>query len=254
MAYPERHIEGCSACIDVCPVGRISVGPGTIELDRESCPPGCQACANVCPSDALVAVGANTTAREVFETVLRDDPFYRESGGGVTVSGGEPLLQQEFTAELLQYCQSSGIHTVLDTSGSGAWDALEGLLAHTDLLLFDIKHPDSSAHRALTGEGNEEILDNLERVRETGTPLIVRYPVIPGMNDSCEAMELLARILLRATPLDIELLPYHRLGAAKYSALGREYGLSELRPPDGHSLGSMAERLMEAGVTTRVLR
>jgi len=254
MVYPERHLEGCSACVDVCPVGGISAETGTVELDRESCLPGCQACASACPSDALVAVGTDITAQEAFEIGSRDSPFYRESGGGVTVSGGEPLLQPEFTAELLQRFQSVGIHTVLDTNGFGEWDVLEGLLVHTDLLLLDIKHPDSSAHRALTGEGNERILDNLQRVKELGTPLIVRYPVIPGLNDSDEAMEALVGILRRVAPLSVELLPYHRLGAAKYAALGREYGLPELRPPDSDALRLMAECLMKAGVPARVVR
>ena len=254
MLYPEQHVTDCSACVDVCPVGGIRVETGTVELDRESCPPGCQACASACPSDALVAVGTDVTVQEIFEMGSRDVPFYRESGGGVTVSGGEPLLQPEFAAELLRRFQSAGIHTVLDTSGFGARDVLEGLLAHTNLLLYDVKHPDSSAHSALTGAGNERILDNLEWVGETGTPLIVRYPVIPGMNDSDEVMESLVEILRRVGPLGVELLPYHRMGAAKYAALGREYGLPELRPPSGETLESMADRLMEAGVSVRVVR
>jgi pyruvate formate lyase activating enzyme len=254
MVYPEKHVAGCSACVDACPVGGIRVGPGTVELDRASCPPGCQVCAKACPSDALVAVGTDMTVQEVLEMGSRDVPFYRESGGGVTISGGEPLLQPEFAVELLRRFQSVGIHTVLDTSGFGAQDVLERLLAHTDLLLYDVKHPDSSAHAALTGAGNERILDNLEWAGKTGIPLIVRYPVIPGVNDSDEVTESLVEILRRVAPLGVELLPYHRMGAAKYGALDREYGLPELRPPGGETLESMVERLMEAGVSVRVVQ
>ena len=254
MVYPAKHIDDCTSCLDVCPTGAIEVGHNSVELDRDSCSPGCQACAHACPSNALVAVGEELTVEEVLNTLLRDRAFFQESAGGITLSGGEPLFQAEFCMTLLEQCQAEGIHTVLDTSGFGTWDALSALLVHADLLLYDIKHTDSSVHMALTGEGNERIVANLERVNDSGTPFIIRYLVLPGLNDSDDDLEALYGLLRHLSPQAVELLRYHCLGVGKYAALGRDYPLPELKPPPPTVLQSMVDTLVSLGVPAKQVR
>ena len=180
-------------------------------------------------------MGRERSASELFDEVIADAPFYRQSGGGVTLSGGEPLAQPAFAAELLRRCHEAGIHTVLDTCGHAQWSVARRVLAHVDLVLFDFKHMDPEAHRRLTGVDNRRILDNARRIHhELGLPLHARVPVIPGFNDSADNLDATARFIADelAPSVPVCLHAYHRLGAGKYQRLGRGAEFLALEPPD----------------------
>ena len=197
-------------------------------------------------------VGRRMTAGEVFDEVAKDALFYRRSGGGVTLSGGEPLAQPRFAEAILALARDAGFHTALDTSGHGAWARVRPVFELCDLVLFDLKHLDPVRHRAATGVGNRQVLDNLRRARDLGVKLWIRLPVIPGWNDSeadlAAVAELVARDLGTETP--VFLLPYHPFGEGKYEALGRTP--ERIAPPSDERMREAAERMARAGLTVQV--
>ena len=173
------------------------------------------------------------TAEEVLAEVMRDDPFYRSSGGGLTVSGGDPLYHPAFTLQLLQLAKAKGLHTCIETSGFARWEQLEALIPCTDLFLWDVKETDPALHRQFTGVDNALILDNLRRLDDLGAKTVLRCPLIPGFNDRTEhlqAIAALANTLEHVQRIDVE--PYHPLGLGKSEAIGQKYALSDLTMPD----------------------
>ncbi len=175
----------------------------------------------ICFNDAKQICGKECTADEIFAEVAKDKSFYETSGGGVTFSGGECMLQIDFLCEILKKCKADGLHTAVDTAGAVPWKSFERILAHTDLFLYDIKSPDSAIHRKFTGVPNELILENLAKLLQLGTAVWVRIPIIPDVNDSDAQFDALRRFFDRhGHPQKIELLPYHALGDHKYAALG----------------------------------
>ena len=220
MTYDIKCI-GCKKCGEACPEGAITFAGNIRKIDRAKCTL-CGKCAGVCPSGAIQLVGRYITAREVIEEVNKDTLFYSNSGGGVTISGGEPLLQGRFTAKIISECKKKAIHTVLDTSGYGEWDLLEEILDNLDLLLYDIKHLDSHMHKAGTGTSNELIIKNAGKIAGR-VKIWMRVPVIPGYNDEKPHLKELAEFALRMKCEKVSLLPYHEWGKAKYEKLGREY-------------------------------
>lgn len=230
LFYFENLCTQSHRCVAACPTGATRLNrAGKMEIDRGLCT-ACGTCVEACPSDARAISGRLVTTAEVMETVKADSLFYRNSGGGVTASGGEPTQQPEFLMELFEECQRAGLDTALDTCGFVKWEVLEPVLEFTDLVLFDIKHLDPERHRELTGVDNRLILENIEKISERGTPLIVRIPLIPGCNDSREALSDMAGLLTRLNLTRVDLAPYHRLGAAKYSRLGMAYVLDGVEP------------------------
>lgn len=178
-------------------------------------------------------VGKTVTAEEVFQEVKQDAAFYDTSGGGVTVSGGEPLLQPKFTAEILRLCRENGIHTAMETSGFAGRPALEMVLLYCDLVLFDIKETDAENHRKYTGVPQEPILENLRIINDAGIPFILRLPIIPGLNDRREHFEkvkALAKTWKHCR--NIQVMPYHTLGQYKYQKLDWGYACANIREPD----------------------
>ena len=237
LAYdPKKCIgtEECFRCGDVCEADAIrGRKDGRVEVDRERCT-SCGLCADACPSKALDAVGKWMTVDEALRAVEEDGSFYARSGGGLTLSGGEPLLHASYVAELLKAAQSCGIHTALETSGLCPWEDLERACGHADQVFFDVKTVDPVKHREGTGAGNEKILENLRRLCASfsGIPLTVRTPVVPGFNDTqAEIASILAFLSTLPRPVEYELLPYHGFGEPKYEQLGRRYRLQGLRPP-----------------------
>jgi pyruvate formate lyase activating enzyme len=218
--------------MDACQEKAISVDAKGICIDRRLCT-NCGKCIDVCSPQALKMLGDKMSVREVFEKIREDVDFYRNSGGGVTVSGGEPLSQPDFVAALFRLCRNNGIETCIETSGCGSGKALMEILPYTSLVLFDIKLGNSAAHRRWTMKSNEEIRRNLGIAAASGTPLILRFPMIPGINDSDEELKYIAHIAVETLkkPARIDLLPYHRFGVGKYQMLDREYQLSELITP-----------------------
>jgi len=234
MFYPQKCI-GCGKCFDICPLGCHSLSDGGVHgIDRAKCTV-CGACAKKCYAGALTITGKERSVDDVMKAVRADTAFYRNSGGGMTVSGGEPLLQPEFTLTLLKAAKDEGIHTALDTAGNVDFALFEQVLPWVDLLLFDCKCMDSAAHRRATGVGNERILENLWRLGRGSTPVWVRVPVVPEVNDTEENMAALRDYLADLPAVKrVELLAYHSLGAGKHANLGMEYAYKEIKaPPKG---------------------
>ncbi len=227
LLYLPSLCTNCQRCVAVCSTGATTVGSnGQIQIDRSLCQV-CGKCLEACLSEARVIIGKLMSVEEVFEIVRKDTLFYRNSGGGVTASGGEPVHQPEFVRALLTRCQGAGLHTALDTCGFGEWNTLEDILEHVDLVLFDLKHMDTEMHRRLTGVGNEIILQNLERTAKL-KPVIVRIPLIPGHTDSKANIEASGQFLSRIGVSRVDVVPYHQLGVGKYQRLGRQYALSDV--------------------------
>ena len=225
---------GCRTCVEACPEGAISMQGDKSVTDRERCT-GCGACADVCPYEARTLMGKDMTAGEVFEDVNKDAIFYTNSGGGVTISGGDPVFQPDFSAAILALCQEAGIHTAIETSGFCKWDKFKKILDHADLVLYDIKHMDSQAHKECTGVPNELILDNARRIyHDMKLPMALRVPVIPGYNDAVDNLEKLANFVSDelGPEVRVHLLAYHRLGIGKNEQLEKDAPLADLQPPD----------------------
>ena len=227
LLYLPSLCINCQRCVAVCPNGATTVGTnGLIQIDRSLCQV-CGKCVEVCPTGARVIVGELMTVEEVFQVVSKDTLFYRNSGGGVTTSGGEPTHQPEFLKALLTRCQEAGLHTALDTCGLVEWQTLEEILEHVDLVLFDLKHMDTEVHRNLTGVGNEIILENLERTTKHKL-VVVRIPLIPGYTDSKTNIEASGQFLSRIGASRVDVVPYHQLGVGKYERLGKKYTLRDV--------------------------
>jgi len=179
---------------------------------------------------------------DVMKEILRDKVFYEVSNGGVTLSGGDPLVQSDFSLALLKRCKNEGLHTAIETAANCRWDVIEKLLPFIDLVMMDIKHMDPEVHRRVTGVTNNLILNNAKRLAETGKPLIIRVPVIPGVNDTAEQIEAIAKFVQPFENLQLlELLPFHRLGEGKYRALGLNYPASHLKTPSKTKMRRLAE-------------
>lgn len=194
-------------------------------------------------------MGREMSVEEVLTIVGRDRPFFEESGGGLTVSGGEPLFQFEFTKALLVEAKSREIHTCLDTSGFAPWERLEELLPFVDLFLFDVKLLDEKKHRELVGCDLETILENLRSLDKAGAKVVLRCPIIPGVNDTDEHLLRLAELALSLRNLEaLEVLPFHKLAVEKYRRLGRAYPFAEVEPPSEGEVSGWISRLRELGV------
>ena len=233
MFYEESCIR-CGACLEVCPFGETLRSRGfrtDFSVARDLCA-GCGRCADVCWAEARRIAGRRVSVEKVFAVVERDEVFYRESGGGVTVGGGEPSFQAPFVAALLARCGERGIHTAVETCGHASWKNLREILRHTDLLLFDLKHMDPEAHRAKTGVGNELILGNARRAAKMVKEMIIRFPIVPGFNDDPAHVRSLGAFVRKNLPevKRVDLLPYHSVGESKSARLSRTYALSGLPP------------------------
>jgi len=250
MVYPERCI-GCEACLEVCPVGAISMEDGRILTDRAKCL-ACGRCAEACYANARTISVRWMSIDQVIKGVIRDLPFYRKSGGGVTLSGGEPTLQTEFARNLLRELQEQGISTAIETTGYLNWRRFSTLVPYLDQILYDLKHTDCKKHVGRTGVPNELILKNLTRLSKTGISLIVRIPLIPGFNTAdCELGQIFD-VIRDLGVTEVHLLPYHSLGKGKYAALGREYGLDGIGPPTAEQVDLAKELCKTRGLKVSV--
>jgi pyruvate formate lyase activating enzyme len=248
--YIEKNCIKCGKCLTLCPVGAISAE--NFNIDREICI-NCGKCAEACPADAKKLVGKQVTIDEVLEEVEKDRLFYRNSCGGVTVGGGEPTMQYEFVASLLQKCQQRNIHTVMETCCYAKWDHMKRILEHLDLVYCDIKHMDPIEHMKLAGVSNRLILQNVKRVAKYMTSMIIRIPIIPGYNDSEKNIAHIAKFVASLGSVNkIELLPYHRLGEHKYEWLGREYLLKNLQPPTQEHMEKLERIVREYGLDVQL--
>ncbi|NLD74611.1 MAG: glycyl-radical enzyme activating protein [Chloroflexi bacterium] len=248
--FPERCI-GCGACLERCPHGCHEVVDGVHVFHRERCV-ACGACVETCYAQALVLVGEEQTADEVVEVVLRDRPFYETSGGGVTLSGGEPLMQPEFSRAILARCRAEGLHTAIETAAHYPWERIEEILPLVDLVMLDIKLLDSARHREATGVPNERILANARRLGRQPQPLIVRTPIVPGVNDIPEDVAAIAAFAATLPNLlYYELLPFHGMAAGKYDSLAIDYRARGLSTPSADHLEALCEVARSQGIEVR---
>ena len=278
LTFLENRCGRCGACLAVCRHGAISWGEGepggasslsgrgdddgASGLDKHgitggSCAPvtdrtkcaRCGECAKVCFSGARELTGKEMSVRQVMSEVERDIPFYEESGGGVTLSGGEPLTQAGFAAELLEASKDRGIHTVLDTCGFAEWSAVDLVRRHVDLFLYDLKLLADAKHRELVGVSNVEIIRNLRELAARGHDIVLRVPIIPGVNEDDDSIGRMGAFAAALPGLiGVDVLPYHHIGAEKYRRLGRPYSLDGLAPPSAERMTEIAGMLAGFGL------
>jgi pyruvate formate lyase activating enzyme len=221
----------CGKCAEACPEGAITLDNLGRHIDHAKCNL-CLECARVCPQGAIIVSGKHVCVEEVVDEVNKDSLFYQNSGGGVTISGGEPLLQWKFVLQVFKACQQKGIHTALDTCGYASWAKLIKVLEYVDLVLFDLKHMDPTRHKQMTGVGNKLILSNLEKTAHMRRTWL-RIPLIPDFNDDSVLREM-AEFASRLPLEKVSILPYHAWGESKYEKLGRVYPWKAYPPTEEH--------------------
>lgn len=198
-------------------------------------------------------VGRDVTVDEIMPEILSDLPYYRRSGGGVTLSGGEMLFQPEFALDLLQACKANGLNTAVESTAFAPFETIKRLLPYIDTFLMDIKHVDGEKHKRFTGVDNALILENARKIAESGTHLIIRTPVIPGFNDTPEEIRAISKFAATLSGVkEHHLLPYHRLGQDKYAGLGRNYELDGITPPTGDKMKYLLSCAEESGLKCRI--
>ncbi len=250
LAYNEKKclsLGECGNCLKVCPEEALLAKgePPQVFVDRARCT-NCGDCAAACPATALAMFGKYMTVNEILGEVEQDSCFYSRSGGGLTVSGGEPLSQPGFTLALLQGARRLGIETAIETCGHGKWDYLDGLCQHLDSIFYDLKSLDPDKHQEFTGVANELILENFRLLVRAypQLPITVRTPIIPGFNDGLEEVARIARFIEPYANVTYEMMPYHAFAESKYTFLGRRYTLAGVRPPTSEQM-----RLLRSHIT-----
>lgn len=247
IMFIARNCIDCKKCLTVCPADAIDFGlPSRIRQEKCTL---CGKCIEVCYAEALNIAGQEKTVEMVLNELKKDNIYYRNSGGGITFSGGEPLFQQVFFEQLLIGCKSNGWHTTIETTGFTTEKVLKRVLPLVDLVLMDIKHMNDQKHKVYIGKSNKTALKNARIIAESGVPVIIRIPVIPEFNDD--------QINIRATAdfvrslgsiKELQLLPYHRLGQNKYEYLGRDYPLKEIKPPSRSHINRLKEVVEACGL------
>ena len=251
MHWPARCAK-CHACVKACPIGAIAKdAAGAVHIDREKCDL-CGKCAEACLYDALQIVGREVSVDEVLAEAEKDRVFYEQSGGGVTLSGGDPAVQAAFAEALLDGCRERGLRTAVDTAGFTTNGTLDRLASKTDLLLFDLKLMDDARHREFTGVSNVLILNNLERLAAAGPEIWVRIPLVRGVNDGDDNIRRTIAFLKKLkTVRRVGLLPYHAGGLDKAARIGKGTFFRKFEPPSEERLAAIEAAFREAGFEVR---
>lgn len=252
LLYQHERCTSCGLCFPECSKGALHEGDGGVAvLDRDGCT-HCGDCAEVCYPGALRMAGSRVTVGELLAGIESDIPFFRSSGGGVTVTGGEPAMQFDFTRNLFLACRERGIHTALETTGYARRQVVDALAGAVDLLLYDVKHVDPAEHRKLTGVSNRRILQNLRHVAGLGCEVRVRVPCVPGINDDPAHIGQLAKLVAGFGIMHIDLLPYNAAAGAKYGWLDRPFALCDMETQSEEQMEALAEACREAGLAVGV--
>jgi pyruvate formate lyase activating enzyme len=247
LLFNRRRCVHCGDCVEACSKRAISMDNEVLVIDRNICD-ACGECISCCPEDVLEIVGNHFNVDELVAEVMKDIVFYQVSGGGITFSGGEPLLQSEFVRDAVRGLKENGIHIVVDTAGNVPWENFAEVLPYTDLLLYDIKFVDGGKHKRFTGVENRLILANARRIAQHKIPMIVRLIILPGLNDSDQEIASRLEFIKELPNVDqVDLLPYHKLGLAKYERLGKVYEHSELSSPDEERMRSLSQIVFDRG-------
>ena len=248
VLFFRNQCRGCGRCIEACAQGAL-----TWEGDRAGFPlpsrcRGCGTCCTVCPAGARKPIGSIVEVEDVLRVVRRDSVFYRESGGGITFSGGEPFAQPEFLSRLAASCSALGIHIAVETCGIFDWKRVKDIFGFVDCVFVDIKHMDEEDHKRLTGVGNRRILDNITRLSRLDSRTIVRVPLISRVNDDERNISEMCEYLRRRTRVrEVEILPYHSLGESKWAALGR--ACESFTAPDTARIEEVKKIIAGFGIT-----
>lgn len=250
LQFFRQRCSLCGNCVAACPHHAQYIKDGERSIDRSLCKL-CFQCVDTCGAQALQRSGRLVSIEDLLSEVLKDLDFYRCSDGGVTLSGGEPLLQWEFCREFLKQLSTQDIHTVVETAGNVPYRNIEAVLSYVGLFLYDIKFDDSSKHEKYTSCPNRLIKENLERLLCKGANVIIRIPVIPGINDGPELVRI-AEYLRGKSVRAVELLPYHDYGISKYYSLGRKYSLESLNAMEGQALSSAVNLFSEYGLAASI--
>ena len=251
--YTASKCIGCGECVKACPNHACTLTPDGIITDPERCDLSGK-CAEVCPAQATEISGEYHSTAELLQIIEKERPFFDQSAGGVTFSGGEPLLYPEFLCEILAACGERQIHRCIDTAGLAKTESLLEIAKHTDLFLYDLKLMDSARHKEWTGVGNELILHNLQALAETEAAIQIRIPLIKGVNADAENLEATAAFIsnLPGAKKPINLLPYHDIAKGKHLKLGQDYHASGMAEPGTADLEATISRFSQYGLTTTV--
>jgi pyruvate formate lyase activating enzyme len=247
LLRPNLCIE-CGECVDHCPQSAIGWNALRYVTDRETCTQ-CGSCLLACYADAREIIGKKIIVDAVLEAIMRDVAFYDESGGGVTFSGGEPLLQGDFLLGLLRACKEQDLHTTVDTCGYAPTEIVNRIRPYVDLFLCDLKTLDDERHKQVTGASNQLILKNLRLLAENNHSIILRIPVIPGINDSDEELQQIGALAAELGIQQVDLLPYHKIGSDKYERIGRMNPMPETEPPSEERMQEIVAQLHRYGLT-----
>ncbi|MCL2285157.1 MAG: glycyl-radical enzyme activating protein [Firmicutes bacterium] len=229
LYYFEEKCIHCGLCGTIC--DNHSVNEGSHILNREDCDV-CGKCADACTQSAFEVKGTLMQAQDVMDIVMKDEKFYKQSGGGLTISGGEPLAQYEFTLELLRLAKENGLHTCIETCGFAPTDRLLSIVPYVDLFLYDFKESNEDRHKEFTGASNRLIIDNLFAIDKAGAKVILRCPIIPTCNDRDGHFTAIAQMAnTMCNIVEVNIMPYHPMGASKAMRIGREYRLADIGFP-----------------------
>jgi len=252
MVRPGRCLKDCSECLLACEEEALSKVADLPVLDKSRCT-ACGKCAEACPTLAVEVVGRRMDISEVVAAIDKDKIFMDESGGGVTFSGGEPLAQPDFLSELLSHCKRNGLHTAVDTCGFAAPEYLNKIIDQVDLFLYDLKLMDDERHKKYTGQSSAIILENLARLAQKQKRIIIRLPLVPGVNDDEVNLSETAEFLRSLkTVTEISLLPFHRMGKEKYKGLQKQNASEYLNPPSREKLEKIKSGLESLGFSVQV--
>ncbi|MHC6178919.1 trans-4-hydroxy-L-proline dehydratase activase [Clostridium sp. JNZ X4-2] len=250
MFFKEK-CKGCGLCLEKCPQKAIEFVDGYPVTDERKCTL-CGKCSDFCTSNAREIVGKEMAVKDLMKEIIKDEVFYDESNGGVTFSGGEPLIHADYLNNVLKACKNRGIHTTIDTSGYADWQQFEKIIDNTDLFLFDIKHMSNEKHFKYMGVGNTVILENLKKLSERGSNIYVRMPIIAGVNDDDENIDAAVDFISKLNIIQVNLLPYHKMGMDKYRRLNRKYKLSGLETPWDKVMNKIADKFKKAGIKIKI--
>jgi pyruvate formate lyase activating enzyme len=252
MYSPSKCIK-CGTCVAVCPENAITLSSDGITTDAELCTL-CGRCADVCPTKAFEMSGKAMSVSEIMDVIEKERIFFEQSGGGVTFSGGEPLVHSKLLIKLLDECGRRGIHRTIDTAGHVKTETLLDVAVRTDLFLYDLKMMDSGLHQQWTGVGNEMILHNLKTLAESGAKIIIRIPLIGGVNDNEENTRQTAEFIsgLAGEKKEVHLLPYHNIAQTKYMKLGKQNDFDLFTEPEREILDQIIETFSEYGITANI--